>query len=444
MKKHPTIIKAFLAAIVLMLCATTNANAQIGKNLLNKAKQAGKEIIQGSDSQQSNQQSSQQQKPAQQPQQTTPQQNNNQTAQPSQPTTQTQQKQSKPIPEKPKEYTKADFDAENALLVGKIDSTSSVTDMVRVYMYLYRKLDKAIDDKNYDFLCDTFSYYNTVWHLIDDIGVVDLGFGPLDTRYLAEDRPKEITPYMEFTYVKALHKTDAHPITLQGKATSCIKAVPYGQNADQDISAYIDLMLKKAETCKSDNAKGRFLQYILTDRNFYTVKNCRAYPTDESLHTERLRAFMATIPKEIIDKWHCPPLYTAEEIRNQRLEFIKSGLKKHAKIPTSRDAALEAKFKKEILAQRPEAKIKMVVFESDAIADWLVKKNEFSTPTRRIKKGWALIEVPGHPDFVGVAFLESEQKYLGGGKYGTSSVSCDIPPINDKMIFTENWHYCKL
>ncbi|MBO7598335.1 MAG: hypothetical protein J6T70_14955 [Bacteroidales bacterium] len=443
MKKHPTIIKAFLAAIVLMLCATTNANAQIGKNLLNKAKQAGKEIIQGN-SGNSQQQSSQQQQPAQQ--QTTPQQNNNQTAQPSQQTTKPAPKQNAPA-EKPKEYTKEDYTAESALLVGKVDANSTITDITRVYMFLYRKINNALDNKDYDFLVDSFSYYASVWRIVDSIGcVADYVACKLDDKYYAEDNPKEIKGYVLSDYVemKSNFKEQGNAGRLQGRITESIKAVPYGQLADQNISAYIDIMLQKAEKCKSANTRGRFLKYILDDRNFYTIKNCRAYPTDESLYTERLRTFMETIPQDIIEKWHCPQLYTAEEIRNQRLEFIKSGLKSHPSLPKSRDVALEAKFKKEILAQRPEAKIKMVVFESDAIADWLVKKNEFFTPTRRIKKGWALVECPGQANMVGMVFLQSEQEYLGGGKYGASSVSCDIPPINDKMIFTEDWHYCKL
>ena len=122
--KKTTIFKALVATLVLSFTTSINANAQFGKNLLNKAKEAGKEMLQGNDSQQSNQQSSQ--KPAQQQQTQPQQQTNNQTAQPTQQTSQPQPKPSKPAPEKPKEYTKADYTAEAAQLVGKVDSTSKL------------------------------------------------------------------------------------------------------------------------------------------------------------------------------------------------------------------------------------------------------------------------------------------------------------------------------
>ena len=213
--KKTTIFKALVATLVLSFATSINANAQLGKNLLNKAKEAGKEMLQGNDSQQSNQQSSQ--KPAQQ-QQAAPQQNNNQTAQPSQQASQPQPKPSKPAPEKPKEYTKADYLAESAQLVGKVDSTSSITDLLRTYMYLYNRTEKALDDKDYDFLVDSFTYYSTVWRIIDNIGDPTAFSGDFDKKYYAEDKPKDIQQFVttDFYMIKSKHKEDASVYKLQG------------------------------------------------------------------------------------------------------------------------------------------------------------------------------------------------------------------------------------
>ena len=154
--------------MIVTAVSATDADAQIGKNLLNKAKQAGKEILQGNDSQQSSQQSSNQQQsqqPAQQ-QQSAPQQTNNQTAQPSQQTSKPAAKQNSPA-EKPKEYTKANYLAEAQQLAGKVASESMLMvslepggyliqiknengnlikeyDIIRVYMYLYNRTEKAL------------------------------------------------------------------------------------------------------------------------------------------------------------------------------------------------------------------------------------------------------------------------------------------------------------
>lgn len=452
--KKTTIFKALVATLVLSFATSINANAQFGKNLLNKAKEAGKEMLQGNDSQQSNQQSSQQQKPAQQPQQTTPQQNNNQTAQPSQQASQPQPKPSKPAPEKPKEYTKADYIADTQQLIGKVDSTSTITDLIRTYMYLYNRTEKAIDDKDYDFLVDSFTYYSTVWRIIDNIGDPTAFSGDFDKKYYAEDKPKDIQQFVttDFYMIKSKHKEDASVYKLQGRITTLMESTPYGKMADQDLPAWLDLTLAKAETCKSANAKGRFLQYILTAREDNTIKKSRIYPTDENIYTERIKALMETVPQDILEKWHCPALHNAEETRNLRVEYIRANLTNYPITPKVRDAALEAKFKKEVLAQRPDAKIKAVIFQSDGTADWHVKKTNLGVPTRRMKQGWVVVECPGLPGVGAMFTLQSEQEYLGGGKYGSGSSLCRIPKIDDKMIYTNDdhgvtesgWTFCKL
>ena len=435
--KKTTIFKALVATLVLSFATSINANAQFGKNLLNKAKEAGKEMLQGNDSQQSNQQSSQ--KPAQQ-QQAAPQQNNNQTAQPSQQASLPQPKPSKPAPEKPKEYTKADYIAEAAQLVGKVDSTSKLYDVIRVYMYLYRRIDNALDTKDYDFLVDSFSYFDDVWTIVNNIGITDVGFSEFDNRYYAEEKPKDMQQFVstDFYMVKSKHKDDASKLPTRVKES--IEGTPYNYG----ISERIDYNLKKAEPCKSANARARILKFIIDDRNSSTIANSSFYPTDEALYTDRLKALQATIPQEILDKYYCKQLYTAEEIRDQRLQYIKDRLKKHPEMPKARDAALEAKYKQKILAQRPEAKIKMVVFASDATAEWHVKKTSAGIPTRRMKRGWAVVECPGQ-DFYGLIWFSAEQEYMGGGKYGASSVSVDVPPINENMIYKDKeWAFCTL
>ena len=452
MKKIKLISKALAALMLIIAVSATNADAQIGKNLLNKAKQAGKEIIQGGDSQQNNSQQSQQ--PAQQQQNSAPQQNNNQTAKPSQQTTQPAPKQNNAPAEKTKQYTKADYTAEAQQLVGKVDSTSKLYDVIRVYMYLYRQTENALDTKDYDFMVDSFTYYSDVWRIVNNIGINDIGNSEFDKRYYAEEKPKEMQQFVstDFYMIKSKHKEDGHVAKLQERITNSMQSAPYGQLPDQDLPAWLNNMLTKAETCKGPNAKARFLQYILTAREENTIKKSRIYPTDENIYTERIKALMETVPNDILEKWHCPAFHNAEETRNLRLEYIKENLLKSPIIPKVRDAALEAKFKKEILAQRPDVKIKAVIFQSDGTADWHVKKTELGVPTRRMKEGWVVVECPGLTG-IGAAFpLQSEQKYLGGGKYGAGSSSCSIPKIDDKIIYTNDdhgvttlgWTFCKL
>ncbi|MBP5502174.1 MAG: hypothetical protein J6Y24_05225 [Bacteroidales bacterium] len=445
--KKTTIFKALVATLVLSFATSINANAQFGKNLLNKAKEAGKEMLQGNDSQQSNQQSSQ--KPAQQQQTQPQQQTNNQTAQPTQQTSQPQPKPSKPAPEKPKEYTKADYTAEAAQLVGKVDSTSKLYDVIRVYMYLYRRIDNALDTKDYDFLVDSFSYFDDVWTIVNNIGITDVGFSEFDNRYYAEEKPKDMQQFvsMDFYMIKSKHKDEASK--LPTKVQEKLEGTPYGYN----LSERIDYNLKKAEPCKSANARARILRIIIDDRNKHTITSGYIYPTDEVLYTDRLKALQATIPQEILDKYYCKQVYTAEEIINLRLEYVKEHLSSLPTIPKSRDAALEAKVKQQILKENPDAKVRMVLIASDATADWLVKKNGVGVPTRRIKDGWIIVECPGFPGIGGMYKIYPEQQYIGGGKYGASSASFSLPSISDKMIYTNDncggvltqcWSFCKL
>ena len=312
-------------------------------------------------------------------------------------------------------------------------------------MYLYRQTENALDKKDYDFLVDSFTYYSDVWRIVDNIGITDVGFSEFDNRYYAEEKPKEMQQFvsMDFYMVKSKHKDDGHVSKLQDRITNSMQASPYGQLADQDLPAWLNNVLTRAETCKGPNAKARFLQYILLERFNNTVHLCKFYPTDDNLYTERIKTFMSSIPQEYIEKWHCKPLYTAEETRQLRLNYIKDGLKFHPEMPKARDAALEAKYRQKILSVRPEAKIKMMVFASDATAEWQVKKTYAGVPTRRMKRGWAVVECPGQ-DFYGLVWFSAEQEYLGGGKYGASSVSVSVPPINDKMIYTEEWQFCKM
>ena len=445
MKKIKFITKALAALTLITAVSATNADAQIGKNLLNKAKQAGKEIIQGSDSQQSNQQQSQQ--PAQQQQNSAPQQNNNQTAQPSQQANKPAAKPNTPA-EKPKQYTKADYTAETQQLVGKVDSASHFYDIIRVYAYLYRRTESALDTKDYDFLVDSFSYFDDVWDIVAKIGDPEIAFGDFDKRYYAEDAPKEMKSFVSNDYftVKSNHKFEAPKLANRVKE---ILVVPTQLN----ICDYIEDMLKKGETCKSANARAKFLKTILDARNKYTSRGGYLYPTDEKLFTERLKTFASTIPQEIADQMKIPQVYNAEEIRNLRLEYVKEHLSNLPSIPKSRDAALEAKVKQQILKENPDAKVRMVLIASDATADWLVKKNGVGVPTRRIKDGWIIVECPGFPGIGGMYKIYPEQQYIGGGKYGASSASFSLPSISDKMIYTNDncggvltqcWSFCKL
>ena len=421
--KKTMIFKALMALIVIMLGANFNAEAQIGKNLLNKAKEKAKEAVQGSTN--SSGKSSSSSQSASQPQQ-----NSQQTQR--QQSTQNQSQQLSP--QEQRRIEKEKYLEESRALIPLVDENSSMHDRCRAFVYIKNNLERAMREKDLDFLINEYPYYDKCKNLVHQI----------DRDQLDDELLKGVSPsYLadDLTDIKFYFMSGGNVQKEMAANLTLTEGVPEPYD---NIYGYMSGMLEKGESCKTDNAKFYYLNLILANREKYTVEFPHEYPTEENLCTERVKAFMTTISQDFLAQKKLPAIRPVEELRKARIENLEKSLN-HIKIPASRDAALETKVKQTILERNPNAKIKLVCFASDATAEWFYIKNELDIPKYRWKEGYVVVEYPGKPGLNIECKLKPSQTYIGGGKYGASSNPIDnsFTPIDEKMIFLNaGWFGC--
>ena len=326
---------------------------------------------------------------------------------------------------------------ETAKLFENVDSTSSILDRCRAFHYAHKRYSEATNNgaNDLDFLLVYTERVVMSYILVKDIKRDDFlnsqkGLSwenPYDklTRAACDDVDSEIFHGGKFP-VEVINLANGQENTLNQ---------PW-----QNVSVYIKETLDKADKCKTNEAKLVCLYRAVYYREKYTVESPNVFPTDENVCTERIKKGIAALPADLLAENPIPEVRTASELFQARLAVVENQ-KYSPVVPSSRDAEVEAKIKSGVLAINPNAKIKMVAFASDATAEWYIEKNALDVPLNRSKVGFIVVEYPEKPGLNLAYNLRVYQTYQGGGKYNKTSVN--VSPsflINKEILFNSNWY----
>ena len=396
MRNRRSFLTALLAFLVLMLGVSFNAEAQFGKNLVNKAKQAANDAKKEA-------------------------------------TVDNAKDAAKGAGE---DAIKQKWEKETADLFATVDSTSSITDVCRAFYHAHQRYAAATNNGNDDpdFLLVYTDRVVTSYLLAKAI--------KRDDFLNAQKSLSYSNPYDKMT-MKAMDDVDTE-IFNSGKFAVEVYKLSFGQdNAVPqpfvDLPAHINAWLDRADKCKTNEAKWVCYYRAITSREKYTVDfPAKTYPTDENMYTARLQKCVAALPADILAENPMPAIKPAAELVKSRIAVVESQAGSFT-IPASRDAALEANYKKLLLAQNPSAKVIIVAFPSDATAEWNVEVDVFGVPVERTKKGYIVVEYPGKPDLHLERIITVTQKYEGG-KYGASDASfaTSLANVIDKAMIFNN------
>ena len=400
--KKTAIFKAIMALFVIMLGINFNADAQIGKNLLDKAKKTGNNAVKEAK----------------------------------------QETSSNALKDKATDAAKGagegaikdKWEKETADLFLSVDSTSSITDVCRAFYYAHKRYNVATNNGNDDpdFLLVYTDRVVTSYLLAKAIKRNDF--------LNAQKALSYSNPYDKMT-MQAMDDVDSE-IFNSGKFAVEVYNMSFRQDNGVplpyvDLPAHINGWLDRSDRCKTNEAKYVCLHHAIVNREKYTVEfPAKTYPTDENMYTARLQKYVATLPADILAENPLPEIKPAAELVKLRIANVESKPGSFT-VPASRDAALEATYKKLLLAQNPSAKVIIVAFPSDATAEWNVVVNAFGTPLERTKKGYIVVEYPGKPALHLERIITVTQTYQSG-KYGASDPSFATSlanTINEAMIF---------
>lgn len=335
---------------------------------------------------------------------------------------------------------------ETAKLFENVDSTSSILDRCRAFHYAHKKYSEATNNgaNDLDFLLVYTERVVMSYILVKDIKRDDFlnsqkGLSwenPYDklTRTACDDVDYELFHGGSFA-VDVINLANGQENTLNP---------PF-----QNISLYIKETLDKADKCKTGEAKLVCLYRAIVNREKYTVEYPNVYPTDENMYTERIKKGVAALgPDCIVNDEPLPEVRSAAELINDRIDNHMPRFDGAVTTPKSRDEALEQTIKANVENRNPGAKVKLVAFASDATASWDVEVNAFGVPIRRSKTGNIVVEYPGRPGLDLITSLTVYQKYEGGGKYGKSdwNSAIELVRVDKDMLFVKGllWMRCKM